>query len=235
MGRTMTILGFAALLQASLWAQEVRLDGYRIDSAGQVSFTCTVSKHHSDREQYRLAVYTNKDLFKAPLPLELPFLGAGRPERIVFDGGSMVGDYDGYLTLDVRAEAVVFPVEVSAPVKAKRGKEIELSWSDFHGTGSYDVALYQSGGAQVPLAKGHAGNYLAAKLPKTTAKGSYELRVTPVGNPVAASHGDGVKVVSRKGGLLALPALLAAGAVYLTAGGGSPGDEEDLPGPPGTP
>ncbi|MEP4533457.1 MAG: hypothetical protein ABJ004_10240 [Cyclobacteriaceae bacterium] len=223
------------LLTRLSWAQELSIDQLEVSNEGVVSFTCSVIQHHSSREEYSLFIYTSVDDFNEPLNVEVGTLRPGQLTTVSFDGNEIIGDFDGNIEFDFRLKAVTFPVEVMLEKrKFKKGKKINVRWTDFHESGWYDLELYQNGESVHRLIGNHRGTYYSGKLPKDIKSGEYELRVTPSNEKTLHSEQMSVKVTSKGKGLVigAGSILAGSGVFYLISNGNK---EDDLPTPPGVP
>ena len=139
------------------------------------------------------------------------------------------------MQLRFRAVATSFPVQITTTDnKFKPGKNITISWDDFHDSGFYDIELYQSGYVAKSLGKSHRGTTITASLPKNLEKGTYEVRVTPSNREELYSDNYPVTINGGKGIFLIAGGALAAGAGVLVLGGGDEGGVSDsgLPDPP---
>ncbi|MEO9476461.1 MAG: hypothetical protein ABJG41_13045 [Cyclobacteriaceae bacterium] len=223
------------LLACHSWAQKLSIDKLEVSNEGVVSFTCSVTQHHSPREEYNLFIYTSVDDFNEPLNVEVGTLRPSQLTTISFDGNEVIGDFDGNIEFDFRLKAVTFPVEVTMEKrKFKKGKKINVRWTDFHESGWYDLELYQNGVSVHRLIGNHRGTYYSGKLPKNIKSGGYELRVTPSNEKALHSEQMSVKIASKGKGLAigAGSILAGSGVFYLISNSNKEGN---LPTPPGVP
>ncbi len=216
-------------------AQTLRVENLEISPAGIVDFTCVVNPHHSEREEYEIKVFTSADNFQKQLPLQLNSLRPNVPLPVSFDGNKMIGDFDGAIEFDVRISATIFPVQVTTHSnKLKRGKDLTISWNDFHESSWYDVDIYQSDILYQKLVGNHRGTSYTTTLSKKMPKGEYEIRVTPTNDQKYVSDNFPVTIKSGKAGLIIGAGGVLAGAGVLFISGGD-GPDSDLPVPPDLP
>jgi DUF971 family protein len=223
---------------APVIGQSIIINDLTVAEGGTISFSYTVNPKFSDRESYQLQVFSSTDNFTKALPLSLPTVKAGELRVASFSGPQMLGNYEGALQLKFKAVATAFPVQITTTAKKfKSGKNITISWDDFHDSGFYDVDLYQNGYVNKSLAKSHRGNSLTTPLPKKLPKGTYEIRVTPSNRVELYSEDYPVTVKGGGMGMLILAggAAVGAGAFVLggsDGGGGGGGTDSSLPDPP---
>lgn len=216
--------------------QSIRIDDLNVAEGGTISFSYTVDPKFSDRESYQLQVFTSTDNFTKELPLNLPNVKAGELRVASFNGPQLLGNYQGALQLKFRAVATAFPVQITTTAKKfKSGKNITISWDDFHESGFYDVELYQNGYINKSLAKSHRGTSLTTPLPKKLDKGEYQVRVTPSNREELYSEDYLVTVKGGGKGILILAGGAVAGAGVFVLGGSDGGGgtaDSSLPDPP---
>ena len=231
------LLVFIGLLSS---AQSIQVTNLKVEPNGRISFDYLVDKHHSDREVYKLELYSSVDQFNRPLNVDLAPVKVGQSQKATFNGPSIIGNYSGDLQLKFKVTAVEFPVEItSTPSKFKSGKNVTISWTDFQDSGWYDVELYKNGSLIKSLAGNHRGTSLSTQLPKKMEKGAYQIRVTPSNEKKLYSEDYPVNVVGGSPLLLIVGGAAAgAGVFVLTAGGdsapggGGTGGGTGLPDPP---
>lgn len=222
-------------------AQTIDVTDLAVSDQGTVSFRYTIAQKFSDREQYKLEVYTSADNYTSALPLNLDPVPAGQLKRVEFDGPAVVGDFKGQLQLKFKVEASIFPVRITTTAKKfKSGKNITIAWDDFHESGWYDVELYQDGLIRKTLVKNHRSTIYTADLPKKMDKGLYEVRVTPSNEKQLYSDNYAVDIKGSGGaGIFIIGgAALAGGGAFAAGlfGGDDPGGTTtggtSLPDPP---
>lgn len=220
-----------------LSAQTLVVSELLISDDGIVSFSCMVSAHHSDREEYEISVYSSADNFEKELPVDINSVRPGVTLPVSFDGNQVIGDFDGFIEFDIQLSATTFPVQItSTNKKMKKGKEVTISWQDFHESGWYDIEIYQNDFLFNKLIANHRGTSFTTTLPKKMPKGEYELRVTPTNQQELFSEDYSVSIKSGKVGLI----IGAGGALAGVVGALiilpiPPPQEEDLPIPPDLP
>jgi len=232
---TLWVIAFLILTIDST-AQKLLVSDFKINETGNVSALCTIQKHHSDREQYKLTVYASHDNYAKPLDFSLVGISPDKAQLISFDAAKLVGNYNGMLNFRFAITATQFPVElVNVKSKIRRGKNITLNWSDFHSSGLYKIELYKSNQLITVLAERVNGTSFKGMVPKTTRKGSdYSLRVTPISNSALKSDDYGIKVISKTGLMVkVIPVLVGGTAVYMLASQSKP--DSGFPEAPGTP
>lgn len=240
MPRSFYLSNLFLLIGLTLWSQSLQVTNLRAESNGRISFDYQINPHHSDREVYKLELYSSVDQFRTPLKVDLAPAPVGRTNKASFNGPAVIGNYSGDIQFKFKVTAVEFPVEItSTPSKFKSGKTITVSWTDFHDSGWYDVELYKNGSLVQALAGSHRGTTFSTQLPKKMEKGTYQIRVTPSNEKKLYSEdysvaiGGGSPVLMIVGG-----AAAGAGVFVLTAGGGdsAPGGggtgSTGLPDPP---
>lgn len=219
--------------QNIIFAQTLEVENLTISPEGIVKFTCIVTPHHSNREEYVLKIYSSVDDFQKPLPLEELNLKVGIQYPVSFDGNKIVGEFDGNIEFDFRLKAKVFPVQItSLDKKFKKGKEITIYWEDFHKSGWYDVEIYYQNELFQRVVGNHRGTKYTTKLPKEMEKGAYEIRVTPSNQKELVSEDYSVQVKSGKTGIVIGAGGALIGVGVLLIGNGS---DNSLPVPPNLP
>lgn len=219
------------------FGQTINVENLNVSDGGNISFSYTVNPKFSERETYQLQVFTSTDNFAKALPLNLPAVKAGELRTASFSGPQLLGNYEGSMQLKFRAVATAFPVQITTTAKKfKKGKNITVSWEDFHDSGFYDIELYQEGYISKSLAKSHRGNSITTTLPKNLEKGTYEVRVTPSNREELYSEDYPVTIKGGgKGVFFVAGGALAAGAGVFVLGGSSDGggtSTTSLPDPP---
>lgn len=215
--------------------QSIIVDNLNVSASGTISFSYTVNQKFSDRENYQLQVFTSTDNFTKALPLNLPAVKAGELRTASFSGPQLLGNYEGSMQLKFRAVATAFPVQITTTAKKfKSGKNITISWEDFHDSGFYDIELYQNSYISKSLAKSHKGNSITTPLPKKMDKGTYEVRVTPSNREELYSEDYTVDIKTGSKAMVFVAGGVLAGAGVFVLGGADPGgtSETGLPDPP---
>lgn len=214
-------------------AQSITVSNLAVDNTGKVSFRYAVSQKHSARESYILEVFSSADQFSKPLALNLAPVPAGETKNVSFDGHRVIGEHSGSLQFRFKAEATTFPVRITTTAdKFKSGKNITISWEDFHDSGWYDIELYKDGLISKTLSTNYRGSILSTNLPKKMDKGTYEVRVTPTNRKELVSDDYPVTIAGAGGVgfiILGAGALTGAGILIL---GGKPQTDNALPDPP---
>ncbi len=223
------------ILGSMSFGQSISVDNLTVSEGGMISFSYTVNPKFSDRESYQLQVFSSTDNFTKALPLNLPAVKAGELRTASFSGPQVLGSYEGSMQLKFRAVATAFPVQITTTAKKfKKGKNITVSWEDFHDSGFYDIELYQNGYITKSLAKSHRGTSITTTLPKNLEKGTYEVRVTPSNREELYSEDYSVAIGGGGKGIffIAGGALAAGAGVFVLGGGGGDTSPSGLPDPP---
>lgn len=219
--------------------QSVNVTDLDVTDQGTISFRYSVTPKYSDREYYKLEVYTSANNYASPLLLALEPVQAGQLKRVEFDGPAVIGDFKGQLQFKFKTEASLFPVRITTTAKKfKSGKNITIAWDDFHESGWYNVELYKDGLISKTLVKNFQRTIYTGDLPKKMEKGIYEVRVTPANEEQLFSDDYSVDIKSSGGaGVFVLGgAALLGGGAYAAGlfGGEDPGGNSstNLPDPP---
>lgn len=229
------LLATLIVLCLSSKGQSINVSDLAVSDQGTVSFRYTIAQKFSNREYYKLEVFSSANNYTSALSLNLDPVQAGQLKRVEFDGPAIVGEHKGELQFKFKAEATVFPVQITTTAKKfKSGKNITISWDDFHESGWYDVELYQDGLIRKTLVKNHRSTIYTADLPKKMDKGVYEVRVTPSNEKELYSDNYSVDIKSSGGaGIFVIGgAALVGGGVYVLTAGEDPDGTTSLPDPP---
>ncbi len=222
-----------------LHGQQISIDSLNVSGDGIVSFNFLVRANQSVREQYDVSVFTSKDDYQKPIDVSLPSIQPNTTYSVSFNGPDKIGEFAGPIQFKLEARASVFPVKIESVSSdvLKIGKKVEISWSDYHESGWYNIELYQEEELKKKLIGHHRGTTFETTLPKDLEKGNYELRVTPTNDPDLYSRGYRVLIKKPLNKILFLVPLAAAGGGFVLLSGGESGDGDsdrliDPPGPP---
>ena len=221
-------------------SQQVRVNDYTIDESGTVNVDFTIAQSHSSREIYDVLFYSSVDNFSDPIAFRLENVKAGENKRATFSGSEQFGGYNGPLQLKLVAQATIFPIKISPIDKGlKIGKTNTISWMDYHGSGPYDVSLYQGTQLKSKLASGISTTSYTGEIAKSLVKGNYSILVTPSDDRfLSEQYPVTLKKAINPLIFVGAAALVGGGAFVATSGGG--GDppvitDTNLPDPPGPP
>ena len=159
------------LMTFQLIGQQIEINNYQISQDGVVSIDFRIKQSHSSRERYDVLFYSSLDGYSVPIKYKVEDVKPGESQKATFSGEEQFGGYNGEFQIKLVAQATVFPIKISPINKGlKIGKSTNISWSDYHESGPYEVSLYQGLQLKSKLATGLASTQYVGKIPKSLKK-----------------------------------------------------------------
>jgi hypothetical protein len=226
------------LLASELAAQKIHME--KIELLGSVIEVHYTLEDANENHEYLVDLYSSKDNFAEPLTKVSGDVGAeikpGSSRIIKWEAFQEIGDYQGELSLEIRARVYIPFIKItgfSEGTKYKRGQAYPLLWESGNLGGQIDIELYRDqsrvgGDRNVP----NSGKYEYA-FPGSIKRGKeYRLKFTNTRNRDESTY-TGYFIVVPKLPLVikisAMAAVLAGVAILVNSSSSGGGGEASVP------
>lgn len=190
-------------------------------------------------QKFRISVYGSHNNYSTPLTQvsgDINDVTPGTNKKIVWNARGEMVEYNGDVTFELRADPIVASLAVKTPTGVKKGKTTTITYEGVAPGENVKLELVKSGVVVNQIGTTTDQFKYAWTVPADVDKASdYQVRLT-AGSRTTTSGSFAIKPKS-KAWMYIVPAVVVTGVVvFLVAkpkkGGGTNGDENDLPLPP---
>lgn len=174
------------IIAAPMFSQSIQnIKAVFID--GEIIIEYALSGGNMD-QKYQIEVFGSHNNYQSPLSMVRGDVGkailAGTAKKIVWDVLNELETFDGYITFHIKGSLDGMPLTFISPNAGstlRRGKNFTIKWAGGDKNLPLKLELIKNGQPVQFIGEESNTGYFVGKIPKTTEKGTYTIKLTSTG------------------------------------------------------
>lgn len=174
---------FLGLIAAPMFSQSIQ-NITTVFNGSEVTIEYALSGGNVD-QKYQIEVFGSHNNYQSPLSMVRGDVGksilAGTAKKIVWDVLNELETFDGLITFRIKGSLDGMPLKFinpSAGSTIRRGKDFKIMWAGGDKNLPLKLELIKDGQPVQLIGEDNNSGYFVGKVPKTTEKGTYTIKLT---------------------------------------------------------